>query len=105
MCARYPMCSSSWSNYDIHFEKNAPKKERNIKCTKHKTYKGVILPKTGCYSCMEVYAEENKIPYEKVKELCQIEESKKYEKCFHCKQIFGENCSFCAVRKTANNFS
>jgi hypothetical protein len=39
---------------------------------------------------MEAYAFVNNMTYDEVKEKCQEEESKKYQVCYHGKQVDGE---------------
>ena len=100
-CARYPLCPSHWTDYDLNFHSLPPKiPKKSKRCRKHKQYKAEELPTNMCPSCMEAYGNNKDIPYDEVKELCQKEESKKYEVCYHCKQVDGENCTFCEIRRS-----
>jgi hypothetical protein len=104
LCGRYPLCPSPWSEFDLHHEgKPVKKKEKpKNKCSKHYPKYKVAdgLPKNMCPGCMEAYAFVNNMTYDEVKEKCQEEESKKYQVCYHCKQVDGENCAFCAIRRS-----
>jgi hypothetical protein len=104
LCARYPLCPSNWSEFDIHWEGKAPKPKPKNKCSKHYPKKYKVsdgLPKNMCPGCMEAYAFVNNLSYDEVKEKCLEEEAKKYEVCYHCKQVDGENCTFCAIRRSS----
>jgi len=100
LCRNYPLCSSSWSQFDISFKGFKPVPVAD--CIKHPKYRGFKIPLNGCTQCEKIYMAKNlmspegfKMYLENFKYQKEKENKKKEEVCWYCKNKRGYNCHIC----------